>query len=568
MSSQEMEPAKIEAAVEQKKMMRATSRQKWLSHGGAVLLILLTAAASAHQIGGYDIWWHIANGQKYFHQFPNIFHDTFSYTFPGRFVAVNAFGGDLLLYGLYQFGEPGIVVGWCLLYALTVFFLFKACREMGVSRGLALFLCLFAYLALRIKHTYRPEVIAYLCFSAHIWVLIKAKNEGRTRLLWWSIGIYWIWGFCSSSAVFGLPMVVILLLDYTLQHRQQWKTTLLVFAFTCIAAFLNFAGWMMFRWFFSRDLGVQRRYISEYTSLDFSLLSGPLLALVLFWILMLVVLLVSFRTKFWRSPLSLAVLWVSVGLFGAGIRAIPFFVPASIPWLAAGVSQWKLPAVVERWLPLFVPSVGLFLLFTLHLGQVEPYGLTRYKKVYPERIRHFLDRYKLDGPLRAPLGYGGYFIHFRQGKTKVAVDGRNITVYPPSYMLQIYQSPTHPKVFQTWLKKYPTDLIMIGYNNQSKGWHHLLRRKDFVMVHWDRSYVLLVRRNSKMSRKIPKSLYYQQLDLTRPMKQFRTSSAQNRKVIFSDVLRALRQDSGNLMALFLRDVYWRMLQHPKAIQRR
>jgi hypothetical protein len=348
-------------------------------------------------------------------------------------------------------------------------------------------------------------------------------------------------------------MAALLVAEYAWQHREHLRVAVLAFGASCLAALLNPAGLVTLKWFTSSDLAVARLHITEYATLSWELLRGPLIALLLYGVWGLSVVILSWRKGFWWRPLTLVLPWMAWGLYGSGVRVIPFLVLATTPWIAAASARWQPPSWVEQWTRWVVPVVGAVLIFGAGVSFSENYGLTRRLDAYPERVRSMLDRYNLNGPLLAPFPYGGYFIHFRQGKTKVAADGRNTTAYPSDYMLDFYALSHDAVRFDAHLRRYPTDLIMIHYDNISKNWLHVLQRPDFVMVHWDKHYALLVRRTSPYLAHIP--YRYRRLSLVDPLNQILNQIRRADTVVLQEILDdlrlALKQDAQNPMAQYL-----------------
>ena len=523
---------------------------RWRAWVGGLSAILLLALVSAHKIGGYDIWWHLANGAKYLGGFSDIFRETFSYTHLGGKVVVNAYAGDILLRLLYVFGEPGVVVGWSLIYATTVYVLYRTCRDSGVAPSISLALCLLAYLVLRLKHTYRPEAIAFLGFATAVWILVRARQRSEPRLIWLVPPLFLCWGWFNSSAVFALPMVFLLLLEEG-WVTGSWRRAVLVFLLTVAASVMNPAGLHTVLSHQGELMRVAGRHVGEYSRLDSGLLLGPLLPFAIYLGGMVLVAVGAFRTRFWWRPLTLALAWITLGVIWTGVRVVPFFVLVTLPWIAAGAARWSPPKRVDRWSFVVVPALGLLAMLGAGLGVTEPFGFTRRTEMYPERVRRFLDRYGLDGPLLTALHHGGYFVHFRKGRTKVAVDGRSTTAYPVKHMLLHYRISGSPRALERFLERYPTDLIMAEYSNTSRQWYHVLRHPGWQMVHWDRRFALLVRRGSRIAGRVPARERYRRLDLTSPLSQLKRAGPKVRGELRSDLCKALRDDPGNPMARYL-----------------
>lgn len=166
-----------------------------------IILFLLLLAMASDVPNDADMWWHLHSGRTMLETGQMIYVDSFSYTFTGEPRVYYDWGGQIILYALWQLGGiNALTLSTALLAVAGMVVVFKTMP--GDSYVNALLLVATAAAA-AIFWTPRPQMATYLFSTIVIWLLFRYKWFDEDRL-WWFIPMMWIWGNMHAGFFVGL----------------------------------------------------------------------------------------------------------------------------------------------------------------------------------------------------------------------------------------------------------------------------------------------------------------------------------------------------------------------------
>jgi len=166
-----------------------------------IILFLLLFAMASDVPNDADMWWHLHSGRTMLETGQMIYTDSFSYTFAGEPRVYYDWGGQVILYGLWQIGGiNALMLSTAFVAVAGMIILFKTMPGNPYVNALLL---VATAAAAAIFWTPRPQMATYFFSTVVIWLLFRYKWLDEDRL-WWFVPVMWIWGNIHAGFFVGL----------------------------------------------------------------------------------------------------------------------------------------------------------------------------------------------------------------------------------------------------------------------------------------------------------------------------------------------------------------------------
>jgi hypothetical protein len=444
------------------------------------LLMALVAAYERRQADP-DLWGHLRYGRFFADNGLADLTDPFAYTSVGRTWQAHEWLAQLTLWGGYALGGAvGLIVLKTLMGGAAIIFLYRAIR-LGSSdaRVWAPVLMLTAGMVGRWL-LFRPQLFTF-CFFAYFVFVLFAHLLGRPARLWPLPLVMVLWanlhgGFLAGLGAIGLTLglraVQCVTRDGLRPRALAAATWPLGLTLTvCLAAtLLNPFGLDLWRYILTElTHDTNRRYIDEWMPLlRFDPHAWTILTVfLLLGALAFVGLLAQARSvrvadiPAWVWLLScLPLTWMAFG----SIRHVPLLVLWAAPVLAllaqAAADRWATAGLWRAgWLTV-TGLVGVPTVLTLHFVLANP-GPRVAVGQFPSGAVSYIRQHDLRGNVYAPLEWGSYLTWELYPDVKVAMDGRNVTLFPSERVRENVTYFLFADVDSEVPLHYPTDYLLI-----------------------------------------------------------------------------------------------------------
>jgi hypothetical protein len=446
-------------------------------------LALVTAVLAVYQQRQTDpdLWGHLRYGRFFAKHGPRATTDPFAYTSAGLTWQAHEWLAQWLLWEAYDRGGPlGLILFKCLVGGAAVYFLYRALRlASSDARVWAPVLMLAASMVGR-WFLFRPQLFTF-CFFAYFVFILHGHLRGRRAGLWTLPVVLALWanlhgGFLAGLGAIGLALVLRGAQVVRSDGRKAgplwagvWPLSLTLMA-GLAATLLTPSGLGLWRYVLTEMTHqTNRLYIDEWmpllrfprhawTALTVFLLLGVLLVAGLFawrrpgrvagvpaWLWLLSCVPLTWMAFSSVRHVPLLVLWTApiVALLADGAVAVR---AESRPWQTAWLAVTGL--------------VGLPTLLAVYFTLADPRPRITLGPV-PGRAVAFLRINGLHGNVYAPLEWGSYLTWELYPEVRVAMDGRNVTLFPSAqvkenltYYLLDDADPSIPL-------RYPTDYLLV-----------------------------------------------------------------------------------------------------------
>lgn len=403
-----------------------------------------------------DLGWHLTNGDQIFYQGHFPLEDRYTWTVPGYVYADSWWLTEVLMRGFLPWlGWGGLALVFTIIGVGTLFMLtlsFKNWRQRpGTTAGLTL---AGGLLAGPVIGT-RAQTLSFFLFSL-LWLALRklfVSKKPPLSVLWWGYllpGYFMVWANFHAGWVLGITLMALVLgvevsrfILARFSSYRGWFTfglftedcpahhgpllRLLIIGGLCVlATLINPYGLQLHRSIWQdASSPLIKNYIAEWRAPDLHDAFGLFL---LFWVCLVVVVLVG-RGKKRLHPVEASILLFGVFNALTAIRNVTYLVSVTLPFLAEGLKEIKLPKVIfslPSFQALFWPllTIAYFVKFFLpDLGKYQnlaglaqdakmPVGSLRYLKVRPLGPRVFNE-----------YAWGGFMI-WNLPEYKTFIDGR------------------------------------------------------------------------------------------------------------------------------------------------
>jgi hypothetical protein len=439
----------------------------------------------AQRVVDPDLPGYLAYGRYFVERGGPTARDVFSYTCPDCTWVYFEYLSHSSLWLAYSIGGPlGLIALKCALGALTLLFAGATLRMSGHRPAAWFPLYLFVTGTVPRFFLFRPQLVTFALFSFFTYTLFRYLEERRTRL--WVLPLATaLWANCHGGFVAGLGAIglaILLCAARTVNQggsgvRDVWRATrpLCVAGAACAAfSLLNPQGWRLWSYLLLElTHDTNRTLIAEWMPLSFVRDAWSAAAVVLLSCALGVSVFAASAAKAtpgrirpWQWGLScVPLLLLSI----QSARHVPLFVlwtaPVAAILFAGGQPAWK--EFRGRWIweavnvLLIVPSALTILSCATDLrprigmrpdsfGRTAPYSAVSYFKVN-----------RMEGNVYLPLWWGSYVTWSLYPGVRVSMDGRNVSLYPDSMVLENLRFHATTAFDLDAPLRYKTDFVVV-----------------------------------------------------------------------------------------------------------
>jgi hypothetical protein len=493
------------------------NRVSLLHYSPALIFIVIVVADTARQADP-DLWGHVRFGQDVLAQRHLIFYDQYSYSAPGHLWLNHEWLSEVLMGAIYNaFGTVGLNLMKFACSAATILFLAVAMEETESPARVQFAILIAASAPLATHLQFRPQIFTFVLMSSILAILSRYNYRGRAPV-WLAIPILAVWanlhgGFIMGLAALGTFTAVVFAQD--LVARRGMRRAMWLLAITAASTIATLATpYGVGTWqavIHALENPHTRTTILDWLSLPQSLLfhwrqshvagvACKILALAMF---------VALGVTFIQTPrggdialISIAAVMIAAAFLA--VRNLPLAVIATVTplarhtTLALKVRRERLGVPVayakER-----SPTINQLMVAVAAFELLILTGLFSKKMAagdpYPVGAISYMKEHRLSGNILADFQWGEYVIWHMPPASKVFIDGRYDTVYPPK-VIDDYMAFTNGEVGgKELLVNYPHDFVLVGPKNDppyklviaQPGWKEIYRDDSCVLFARDTS---------------------------------------------------------------------------------
>jgi hypothetical protein len=487
-------------------------RASLLRHSPALVLIII-AIADLQRWADPDLWGHVAFGRAMLATHRLAFHDSYSYSAPGHLWLNHEWLSETLMGAFYDLG--GVIglklmkFGCCV---AVIALLVRGLAEIDSPLTLQFGILVAASIAIAPQMQFRPQVFSFAMTAGLLAILTRYTYRGEAPLLV-LIPMLWLWANLHGGFIIGLAALAtfstVRMTTDLCGSRGAWVGARLFAILAASTVVTLVTPYGLGTW---NAVGHAltnphtRAVIDDWQPLTSSLvamwhenhvaaLSG-LFAIAMF--LALVVTLVLNPRRGDSAIVAVAVLMIVAALIA--MRNVPLAVIATVMALAQHSSSFFPASPTQRASrtgQILIATVAVILLIgsgllspTLRAGSAKPVGAIA-----------FMRTHRLSGNVMSDFAWGEYLIWHMAPASKVFIDGRYDTVYPPrvidDYLAFQYGEPGAKNV----LRKYPHDFILLSPNDEA-ALALIASAPEWKRIYRDGTCILFARADSEAA-KIP-----------------------------------------------------------------
>lgn len=461
-----------------------------------ILVYCYAINAFSYAGADYDLWGHIKFGEDIWQSGAIPTTDPYNYVVPNHAWFNHEWLTEVLFYLLYKvFGSTGILIfkmglGLTIIHLLSQLY-FKRSKNIPMY---CLFFILWTHV-ISIGFASRPHLITFL-FLTILLVILYRYSEGKRRAIWGVPPLMALWvnchgGFVAGFGIFGMFVLV----ESITRFREQGKPDPLLFyslGVSFLALLVNPYGYHLLT--FLLETIPRERQVEEWWPIPLwstKFIHYKILALLF---------VVSLFSPARKRPWEIAIIAFSV-FYGFkhqrhSVLAAIILVPIVAAWLAQWLESLTDSQKKRTW-PQWVHAVvlvsmGLFAVFQLNHNyqklQRNGFQIHINPNITPVYSVRFLKENGLNGNILTPSDWGEYVI-WKLPESKVSVDGRYWTVYPPDTIIQNIVFHNAWGGWEYYLDLYPHEIILTGLRNRAMEAH-----EGWVKIYQDDNSRIFVRR--------------------------------------------------------------------------
>ena len=392
-------------------------------------------------------------------------------------------------------GFNGLFLFKIVFSALTVAILFCQSRSLGVSLGVAAVVGALSVAAMARGLSIRPQLISYFLFTVELSIL-RTWQSRSLPTPWLLIPLFIIWTNTHGAFILGLLTLGIFAFFELAAKTSRKKEAVILVCLCSTVTIINPYGVHLYTYIF--DELFRPHPITEWAPVSFRNLSHLPFFIVGFVFLLSVKSFFTNSEKRWNVFLSLILLFLAV----RHQRHVPTFVIGA--WISDGEYLQQLWNSKKKSLTDIISAPSVVLITCAVLGLVffqagesfrrfmsKDFLVSFSKEEYPVDVVKFIKAQECTGNIALPLEWGSYTLWHLSDISKVSLDGRFATVYPPEIVkmnFDFFESAPKGKEF---IDKYQTDLVL-----QPKGLKLLsLDKNEWKTLMSDEASELFVRKN-------------------------------------------------------------------------
>ncbi len=461
-----------------------------------ILVYCYAINAFSYNGSDFDLWGHIKFGEDIWQAGAVPKTDPYNYVFPNHAWFNHEWLTEVLFYLLYKvFGSTGILI-FKLGLGLTIIHLLSQ-LYFERSKNILVY-CLFFILWTHVIATgfaSRPHLMTFL-FLTVLLVILYRYSEGKRRAVWWVSPLMVLWvnshgGFVAGFGIFGMFVFV----ESITQIRERGKPDPILFyslGISFLALLVNPYGYHLITFLLEtipRERQVEEWWPIPLWSIQF--IHYKILALLF---------LVSLFSPAHKRPWELAIIAFSV-FYGFkhqrhSVLAVIVMVPMAATCFAQLIESWTATHKNRSW-PRWV-HVGVLVSMGLFAGFQLSHNFLKWQRhgfqihvdpaINPVYAVRFLKENEINGNIMTPSDWGEYVI-WKLPESRVSVDGRYWTVYPPDFIIQNLVFHKGWEGWQYYLDLYNHEIILTALENQAMESH-----EEWVKIYQDSISRIFVRR--------------------------------------------------------------------------
>jgi len=451
-----------------------------LLHRSPALILVVIAIVDIQRWADPDLWGHVAFGTAMLAHRHISLHDTYSYSAHWRVWLNHEWLSDVVLGAVYQwFGIIGLK-----LLKLACSATIVACLALGLAETQAaptaqIAIVLGVGVTIGPQMQFRPQMFTFALMSALIAILARYTYRGYARV-WLAIPIMALWanlhgGFIAGLATLGTFSVIVVIQDWLagtgLGRGVQLLVVLGLSTVATLATPYGYGTWQAVVHAIANPR--TRQIINDWQPL--------LRAVAAMWrrnhigaipMLLGLAMFAAFAVGFALAPRRddlpiVAVAAVMIGAAFLAMRNLPLAAIACAIPLAHHASLLLRPSAMptsHNWLSqglVTVTAIGLLVasgLFapSLRAGSPKPVGVIA-----------FMQEAGLSGNILNDFGWGEYLIWHMTPISRVFIDGRYDTIYPPEVIDDYLSFVSGSARAKGVLEKYPHDFVLLGPDDEA-----------------------------------------------------------------------------------------------------
>jgi hypothetical protein len=471
------------------------------------LVLIIVAIADIQRWADPDLWGHVAFGRAMLATHRLAFHDPYSYSAPGHLWLNHEWLSEALMGAFYDVG--GVIglklmkFGCCV---ALVAFLVRGLAEIDSPMTLQSGILIAASIAIAPQMQFRPQLFSFAMIAGLLAILTKYTYRGEAPLFA-LVPMLWLWANLHGGFIIGLAALAtfsaVRMTTDLFGGRGPWVGARLfaILAASIVVTFVTPYGlgtWhAVWHALTNPHTG---QVIDDWQPLTRSLIAmwhenhagaiPDLFAIGIFLALVVSLLLNPRRGD--SAIVAVALLMIVAALIAT--RNVPLAVIATVMALAQHSSSFFRATQTQRASrtgQILIAAIGAILLIgsgllspTLRAGSSKPVGAIA-----------FMREHRLSGNVMSDFSWGEYLIWHQAPGSKVFIDGRYDTVYPPEviddYLAFHYGGPRAAEV----LRKYPHDFILMSPNDDA-ALESIDAATEWKRIYRDANSVLYARADS------------------------------------------------------------------------
>jgi hypothetical protein len=476
----------------------------------AVLALIAAIIAVWHKRqADPDLWGHLRYGRFFAEHGIGDLTDPFAYTSTGQEWLAHEWLAQWLLWQAYALGGAlGLIGLKCVLGGAAMWFLYRAVR-LGSDEP-RIWAPVFVLSAEMLGHWFffRPQLFTFCFFAYFVWTGF-AHLLGRPARLWTLPPLLALWANVHGGFLAGLGAIGLVLCLRVVQAWYRsglraaalwsaWPLGLTLLVGFC-ATLLNPFGLGLWRYVLTEMThSTNRELIGEWLPLLHPAEMDPwtvLLVMLLLGVLLFAGLLAQWQRASiadlpaWLWLLScLPLTWMAFG----SIRHVPILAIWAAP-VAALLAQ----AAATRWGPARVWETGWLVLTGLIVlpaflgiaGVLSQPAPRISAGPFPYEAAAFMRANKLHGNVYAPLWWGSFLTWKLYPDVRVAMDGRNVTLFPSAmvrenvtYVLPEAADPDVPLNYPTDYLLLPVEAVVVDHLRHDRRWQVLYEDQEAILL--------------------------------------------------------------------------------------
>ncbi|HUO04990.1 MAG TPA: hypothetical protein VMU16_07305 [Candidatus Binataceae bacterium] len=479
------------------------------------LIVLAIAIADITRFADPDLWGHVRFGQEILKSGGVVRYDPYSYSAPHHLWLNHEWLAEAIMASFYNWlGVFGLESLKLVCVAVTIVFIAAAEAETGAPVLIQGGVLIASALMLTLEMQYRPQMFSFALLSVLLYLLAR-DNFRRPVRLWLAVPILALWANLHGGFIVGVGALWIYSTISGARDISSGRGTaraLRLGAISIAATAATLATpygsgtWTAVAHALSNPYTPMfvRDWYPLLTTIQFNLRQNWLVVLYCAGAIMLVIALsLSFVLAPSRDDLPMIAIatMMSAAAFIA-VRNISIAVIAIAAPLAnhlsLAASRWRgairrsPPPIATARHPLSAISTVLAIILFWHSGLFASSILA--PDPYPIGACEFIQGQHLKGNILAKFSWGEYIIWRLAPESKIFIDGRYDTVYPPGVVADYANFIFNLSGGNAPLTNYPTDFVLVSPYSPARKL--MDSRSDWQLIYSDPASRLYARANS------------------------------------------------------------------------